>query len=230
MNRRNRPRVIANFAITADGKISTREHTPANFTSPRDKKRLLEIRARGDAILVGRNTVATDTMSMTLPDRALRAERRERGLPAEPSRVIVSASGNLDPGWKVFTSRGAPRIVFSTFHMPDAIRGALVPLCDLHLLDADEIPLEDVLTALREIYDVRTLVCEGGPTIFRQLVELDALDELHLTVAPRIFGGAQAPTLTGTHPGFLASIRHLRLESLRTHGEECYLRYRVRRP
>lgn len=227
MNRRDRPRVIANFAMTADGKVTTRNRTPANFTSPRDKRHLLEVRARADAILVGRNTVATDTMSMRIPDRDLRAKRRAGGLPAEPLRVIVSASGKLDPAGKVFQSPGARRIVFSTFHMPDATRGALVSRCDLHLLDADEIPLEDVLAALRGIYDVRTLVCEGGPTLFRQLVELDAVDELHLTVAPRIFGGADAPTLTGINPNFLRTIHRFRLESSRTHEDECFLRYRA---
>lgn len=227
MNRRDRPKVIANFAVTADGKVTTRHRTPANFTSPRDKRHLLEVRARADAILVGRNTVATDTMNMRLPDRVLRAKRRAKGLPAEPLRVIVSASGRLDPAGKVFRSPGARRIVFSTFRMPDAIRGALVPLCDLHLLDADTIPLEDVLTALRRIYDVRTLVCEGGPTLFRELVELDAVDVLHLTVAPLIFGGTDAPTLTGTNPGFLRTIHRFRLESHRTHDDECFLRYRA---
>lgn len=225
MNRRDRPRVIANFAITTDGKISTRARTPSTFTSARDKRRLLEIRALGDALLVGRNTLATDTMSMRLPVRALQSARRARGQTAQPLRVILSASGDLDPGWKVFTSPGAPRVVFSTFRMPAATRAALAPLCDLHLLDADTIPLEDVLTALRDIYDVRVLVCEGGPTLLRQLVALDALDTLHLTLAPRIFGGVEAPTLTGLDPAFLASIHRFRLESLRVHDDECYLRY-----
>lgn len=227
MKRRDRPRVIANFAVTADGKVTTRNRTPADFTSPRDKRRLLEIRAKADAILVGRNTVATDAMSMRLGDRALREKRRAKGLPAEPLRVIVSASGKLDPAGKVFRSPGRRRIVFSTLRMPDATRGALVSRGDLHLLDADAIPLEDVLTALRQIYDVRTLVCEGGPTIFRQLVGLDAVDELYLTVAPRIFGGADAPTLAGTDPNFLRTIHRFRLESFRAHDGECFLRYRA---
>lgn len=225
MNRRDRPRVIANFAITSDGKISTRARTPSTFTSERDKRRLVEIRAQGDALLVGRNTLATDTMSMRVKDRALQSRRRARGQTAEPLRVLLSARGNLDPAWQVFRTPGAPRVVFSTFHMPAAIRAALAPLCDLHLLDADTIPLEDVLTALRGIYDVRTLVCEGGPSLLRQLVELDALDTLHLTLAPRVFGGAEAPTLTGIDPAFLASIHRFRLESFRVHADECYLRY-----
>lgn len=225
MNRRDRPRVIANFAITADGKVSTRNRTPANFTSPRDKKRLLEIRAQADAILVGRNTVATDTMSMTIPDRALRARRRAKGLPAQPLRVLVSHRGRLDPAWKVFKTPGAPRIVFSTTRMSPALRRALRPLCELHLFDLDAVPIASVLSALRKIYGVRTLLCEGGPTLLRSLIEIGALDTLHLTIAPVVFGGAEAPTLTGTNPDFLPSIAHFRLESLRQIGGECYLRY-----
>jgi riboflavin-specific deaminase-like protein len=230
MNRRDRPKVIANFALTADGKVSTREHTPANFTSPRDKHRLLEIRAMGDAILVGRNTVATDTMSMTLRDRDLRAMRRAKGLAPEPLRVIVSQRGRLDPKWKVFQTPGARRIVFATTQMPAAKRRAIEPLCDLHLFDSEWAPLEQVLATLRKQYAVRTLVCEGGPTLLRGLIEIGALDVLYLTVAPVIFGGKDAPTLTGTNPDFLAGIAHFRLASMRTVGGECYLRYVAARP
>jgi riboflavin biosynthesis pyrimidine reductase len=111
--------------------------------------------------------------------------------------------------------------------MPDATRQALLPHCDLHLVDARSIPLEDVLSALRQIYDVRTLLCEGGPSLLRSLIELDALDILHLTVAPVIFGGMKAPTLTGGNPDFLPSITHLSLESMRVIDGECFLRYRT---
>jgi riboflavin-specific deaminase-like protein len=230
MNRRDRPKVIANFAMTADGKVTTRCHTPADFTSPRDKHRLLEIRALADALLVGRNTVAADAMSMTLPDRALRARRRAKGRAPEPLRVIVSNRGNLDPAWKVFQTPGADRVVFSTTRMPAARRRALEPLCDLHLLALKSIPIANVLAVLRRIYGVRVLLCEGGPSLLRSLVEIDALDELYLTVAPAIFGGADAPTLTGTSPDFLPAIARFRLVSLRTVGGECYLRYRRARP
>jgi riboflavin-specific deaminase-like protein len=227
MNRRDRPKVIANFAMTADGKVTTRAHTPANFTSPRDKHRLLEIRALGDAILVGRNTVATDTMSMTLRDRALRAKRRAKGQPAEPLRVIMSQRGRLDPKWKVFQAPGARRIVFSTLQMPPKKRRELAPLCDLHLFEATIPPIDSVLAVLRQNYNVRTLVCEGGPTLLRSLIEADALDELYLTIAPVIFGGKDAPTLTGTALEFLPSIAHFHLVSMRRVGDECYLRYRA---
>jgi 5-amino-6-(5-phosphoribosylamino)uracil reductase len=65
--------------------------------------------------------------------------------------------------------------------------------------------------------------------LFRGLVEIDALDVLHLTVAPRIFGGAAAATLTGTNPDFLRHIAQFRLTSMRTAGGECFLRYAAQR-
>ncbi|MGH8048447.1 MAG: RibD family protein [Chthoniobacterales bacterium] len=223
MNRRDRPKVIANFAMTADGKVTTRNRTPADFTSPRDKQRLLEIRAMADAILVGRNTVATDTMSLTLPDKALQTARRAKGLAAQPLRVIVSNRANLDPHWKVFRTRGARRIVFHSAPVPAAKHKSLEPLCDLRKFD----DIAGMLTTLRKTYGVRTLLCEGGPTLLRSLVESDALDVLHLTIAPLVFGGKDAPTLTGTNSDFLKSIAHFQLESMRRVGDECYLRYRA---
>jgi riboflavin biosynthesis pyrimidine reductase len=144
--------------------------------------------------------------------------------------VIVSQRGRLDPKWKVFQTPGARRIVFCTKQMPAAKRRALEPLCDLHLFDAEWPPLDEVLAMLRRQYAVRTLVCEGGPTLLRALVELGALDVLYLTVAPVIFGGKDAPTLTGTNSDFLAHIARFRLTSMRTVGSECYLRYVAARP
>lgn len=230
MNRRDRPKVLVNFAITSDGKTSTRNHTGARFTSARDKQRLLEIRAMGDALMVGRNTLAADTMRMTIGNRTLQAKRRARGLPSEPLRVVVSNRGDIDPTWPLFHARGGRRVIFSTTRMPEVTRQSLLPHADLHLLDGRAIPIEDVLMALRGIYDVRTLVCEGGPRLVRSLAEIDAIDTLFLTIAPVVFGGKNAPTLLGKLPEFLPSVRHFTLESMRTVESECYLRYaRVRR-
>lgn len=225
MNRRDRPRILVNFAITADGKTSTRNCTPSRFTSALDKQRLLEIRAMGDALMVGRNTLAADTMRMTIGNRALQAKRRERGLASEPLRVVISNRGNIDPAWPLFSARGGRRVIFSTTRMPELTRHALLSHADLHLLDDRTIPIEDVLMALRSIYDVRTLVCEGGPRLVRSLAELDVIDTLFLTVAPVVFGGKMAPGLLGGLPDFLPSVRHFSLESMRTVQGECYLRY-----
>lgn len=221
--------MIANFALTADGKVSTRNHTPTGFTQPADKRRLQEIRALGDALLVGAATVSADTMSMRLSPRDLRAERTARGLPAEPLRVIVSNGGNLSLSSGVFKKGGAPRVVFSTQRMPQKTRTLLVPLADLWLFDAGKVDLAASLRILRSEYGIRTLICEGGPTLFRSLLDIGAMDELRLTWASVIFGGSGAPTLT-TLPGpFLGKTIHAQLVKMEPGGRECYLTYRIRK-
>ncbi len=220
-----RPRVIANFALTADGKVSTRNFTPTGFTSPTDKRRLQEIRALGDALLAGGRTVAADTMSMGLSAADLRAQRVARGRAAEPLRVIASNGGAIDPGAKVFQKRSRPPVVFSTHRMPSPKRATLSPLCDLWLFEEESVPLPAMFDILYTDYAVRTLVCEGGPTLFRALLEINAIDELRLTWAPLVFGGAGAPTLTGTPGHFLAATCRARLKKMEIVGGECFLTY-----
>jgi riboflavin-specific deaminase-like protein len=220
------PRIHAHFAVTADGRISTREFSPSLFTSPADKARLHTVRAAHDAILAGRGTVAADSMSMRLSREDLRAQRVEAGKPPEPLRVIISNKGSLDPGWKVFRHRGSPIVVLSTHLMPPATRRALEPLCELRLWNLDSVPLREALSMLRSDHDVRSLVCEGGGELLRSLAEEDLLDEIHLTVAPVVFGGRGAPSLTGLPAGFLPAPRKFRITSMEVAGGECFLTLR----
>ena len=109
-----RPFVTANFALTWDGRISTRRSTPADFSSKSDKRRLVEIRAQCDAVLVSAKTVAADNMSMGLPDAALRAARSARGQREYPLRVLLTNSGRIDPALRLFTKTFSPVVIFST--------------------------------------------------------------------------------------------------------------------
>lgn len=227
MNRRDRPRVVANFARTVDGKISTRELTPSGFGSARDLRRLLEIRASGDAVIAGRGTLESDGMSMTLRDEDLVKSRLDAGRTEEPLRIVVSNRGDLDPEWKVFRTPGAKRVVFTTQSMTESKREQFQPLADLRISPGDTVDLVEMLRILRKEYAVRTLVCEGGPTLLRSFLEIGALDILHLTVVPVIFGGAQAPTLSGISPDFFPSRVRLRTESMEVVDSECFLTYRV---
>jgi riboflavin-specific deaminase-like protein len=220
-----RPRVIANFAVTADGKVSTRNFTPTVFTSKADKRRLLEIRSLGDALLVGARTIATDRMSMRLPAIDLQGRRRALGLASEPLRVIVSNGGKIDLGWKVFQTPGSQVIAFSTRRMPRKLRLAVARVADLWIFDSPAIDVPAMLRILQRDYRVRTIVCEGGPRLFCALLKADAVDELHLTWTPLIFGGARAPTLTGIPGQFLPQTVHFRLKQMQVHGQECFLTY-----
>lgn len=225
-----RPLVIAHFAMTADGKTSTRAFTPALFTSPADKRRLQEVRAGADAVLAGRGTVAKDSMSMGLSSQDLRSERESRGLPPVPLRVIVSNSGNLDPGWKVFKYTGSPLVIFSTRRMPARVRPAIARKADLFLFHGRTVDLQKALEILRAEFGVKRLVCEGGGTLLRSLASLDLVDGICLTVAPLIFGGRMAPTLTGLPGAFLDPPREFEIVAQSVLNGECFLEFRRKKP
>ena len=224
-----RPFVTANFALTWDGRISTRCGTPADFSSKKDKRRLVEIRARCDAVLVSAKTLAADNMSMGLPDPALRAARTARGQREYPLRVLLTNSGRIDPALRLFTKTFSPIVIFSTNRMPARTRAALAARADIWLDESPSVNLPAMLATLRADYGVKRLVCEGGAQIFRALLAAGLVDELHVTLAPRIFGGEKAPALTGLTGAFLPASVPLALEKMEVIGGECFLRYRVRR-
>ncbi|MFN2540733.1 MAG: RibD family protein [Chthoniobacterales bacterium] len=223
----DRPLVFATFAMTVDGKITTRKFAPVDFTSREDKAHLFRQRAQADAVLIGHSTVKRDNVRLGLPAQ-LREERVARRQTSSPIRVIVSKEGKIDNRLKIFQSTVSPILIFSTKRMPRKFQNALRDKAILHLSDSDDVDLAGMLRTLRRKYKVRRVACEGGPTLFRALLERGLVDELNLTIAPYLFGGADAPTLTGLSKEFLPASLHCSLVDMRVIGEECFLKYRIK--
>ena len=86
-----------------------------------------------------------------------------------------------------------------------------------------------MLQQLRTEFKVQSIALEGGATLFRSMLELDLVDQLNLTITPHLFGGREAPTLTGSSPEFLPASVRCSLTEMRTVGDECFLTYRIGR-
>jgi riboflavin-specific deaminase-like protein len=226
--KRQRPFVIATFAMTVDGKITTRNFSPVDFTSREDKLHLLRKRSLGDAVLIGHSTLKHDNVRLGLPQADLREARIARGQTPYPRRVIVSNAGRIDHRLKIFQSDISPIVIFSTSRMPRKYRLALLEKATLHLSKSRNIDLLQMLRRLHAEYQVRTVACEGGATLFRALLERDLVDQLNLTIAPYLFGGAKAPTLTGLSKDFLPRSVPCVLTDMRVVGDECFLTYRIK--
>src|SRR5438270_478276 len=93
----------------------------------------------------------------------------------------------------------------------------------------NDVDLRELLKILRRDHKVRRAACEGGPILFRSMLELGLIDELNLTIAPYLFGGANAPTLTGLSKEFLPASVHCTMKNMRIVGDECFLTYRIKR-
>lgn len=219
----------ANFALTLDGKVATTRTAPTNFTSARDKRRMQEIRARVDAVIVGRKTLQADNMPLRLSASDLRKKRVGEGKAPEPMRVVFTNLGKLRKSWKVFRTPGAPLVVFTTKAMPAATRSWLEQIADVHVEPhGRRVNLRGALRILARNYGVRSAVCEGGPTLLRNFLEEGLLDRLNITIAPVIFGGADAPTLLGpAAQALLPRSLQLKLESVETSDGEAFAVYSV---
>src|SRR5437870_11146044 len=223
------PFVAVTFAMTVDGKVTTENYTPVDFTSREDKAHLIRQRALGDAVLVGHGTIENDNVRLGIPREDLRRERIARGQPPYPIRVIVSNKGRINPKLKIFETDFAPTIIFSTTRMPLKTREQLQEKATLCLSHARCVDLRRMLQELRYGYKVKYVACEGGPALFRSLLEQGLVDQLNLTIAPFLFGGKNAPTLTGVNVDFLPRSVRCSLKEMRVVGDEGFLTYSVRR-
>jgi 2,5-diamino-6-(ribosylamino)-4(3H)-pyrimidinone 5'-phosphate reductase len=83
--------VVVNAAMSADGKLSTRERTQVPISGEADFERVDRLRADCDAVMVGVGTVLADDPSLTVKDESLRADREARGEPSNPARVVADS-------------------------------------------------------------------------------------------------------------------------------------------
>lgn len=204
-----RPWISTNLAVSTDGKITNVDRRPSGWTSRRDHSRLLELREKADALLIGRGTLESDRMTLTVP-----------GKTKQPLRCIASSSGIVPSDHPIFQSSGGP------IHL--LITGTASPSPDIQAIIHNQ-SLADFLQTLATSHHVKHLHCEGGGTLIRALAEMDAIDEFHLTLAGHtLFGGQQAPTASGIPADFLPQSRVFEISHFAPHAEsgECFLSYR----
>lgn len=221
------PYVLVNMAMTADGKIATANRAVSSFSSGRDREHLLELRATADAVMAGARTVDAEPINLGPGPARFRRMRLRRGLAEYNLRVIVSGSGSINPGAEVFRHRFSPIIVLTTNRAPAAARRRLRSLADaVKVCGQNEINFLKALRWLRSKWNVRRLLCEGGGELNAALFRAGLVDELHLTICPKIFGGRAAPTIAdGPGTDNLASATRLKLKSIKRVGDELYLVY-----
>jgi len=219
------PFVLVNMAMTADGKIGTVNRAVTSFGSVRDQEHLLELRATVDAVMAGARTVDSNPINMGPGPVKFRKQRLKLGLSEYNTRVIVSGSGSIHPEAEIFKRRFSPILVLTTARTAKTKLRRLQALVeDVKICGQREIDFRNALRWLRKKWRVKRLLCEGGGELNAALFRAGLVNELHLTICPKIFGGRIAPTIADGR-GFarLADALRFRLKSSSRIGEEMFL-------
>jgi len=191
----DRPHVILNVAMTADGKVDTFERRGATISSPRDKERVDRLRAEADAVMVGGHTLLDENPKLTVKSADLRAEREARGLPPNPVKVGIVSNADLEPDSDFLTVGPARVVIFTTQQTSkqqlEFLRARGV---DVFVHDTQRVDLPKALNTLKGL-GIDHLMLEGGSTLNFELIRLGMVDELTVYLAPLVFGGESAPSM-----------------------------------
>ena len=214
----DRPYTIANFVASVDGRASVGGGSTA-LGDDGDKQIFRALRGCADAVLAGTGTLAAEHYGALARDPAVAALRTRLGLAAQPPLVTITRSGSV-PAIPLLDDAGSTLIVYA---------GAEVDLgrdvaAEVHVVrrDPDALTMGVVLSDLRRSYGVRLLLCEGGPSIFADLVAAGVCDELFLTLAGTLAGGDGGPI---TNHLKLASPLELQPLWVLSQDASLYLRY-----
>ena len=232
------PCLVANFVEALDGVVAVpglaRSHALLGDESEADRFVLALLRACADAIVVGSGTLLSSPTGTWRIDRAypLAAEalaelRSRRDRSEQPLVAVVSAGGSLDPAHPVLES-GA--LVLTTKSAEARLRERLPEATEVVAVsDGDAVDLAAAVAVLHE-RGCSTILSEGGPTLFGELLAARLVDELFLTVSPLLAGRGAAARL-----GLVEGVELMpetrvagRLRSVRTHGSHVFLRYHLR--
>ena len=218
------PFVFVNLAMTADGKIATANRAVHSFGSGRDLAHLHALRATADAVMCGARTVEISRATLGNGGEKFRRLRRENGLAEFPLRVIVSGSGSLDPAANIFRHRFSPIVVLTTRRAPAPKLARLRQLADeVKICGQTEINFGAALRWLQTQWQVKRLLCEGGGELNDALFRAGLVDEIHLTMCPKIFGGRTAPTLAeGVGFKRLADAEEFQIQSIKPFKGELF--------
>jgi riboflavin-specific deaminase-like protein len=215
-----RPFVAVNFAATVDGR-ATIGGVSGPIGSAADTAMLACLRTRFDAVMVGAGTMRAERYGRLVDDQGQREHRERIGLPHDPLMVIVS--GRLDLPWDapLFTA-GDGRVLIFTASEAEPPPTAT----PLRIVRHDGfVNLAEALRHLRRERGIRALLCEGGPGLHGELEGGGMVDDLFLTIAPKLTGGAEAPRIV---EGELPGVAELELTWLLEQDSELFARYRRR--
>lgn len=211
--------VRANFVTTLDGAAQGPDNKSGSLSSRADQRVFALLRSLADVIVVGASTARNEGYQPVEPSEVTAAVRVAQGLTPVPALAVVSRSLDLDA--HLVAGGAAPTIVITTGSAPADRRRQVEEVAPVIVAGESDVDLGVALDSLAE-RGYHRMLCEGGPSIMRALIADDLLDELCLTITPRLVAG---DPLRITHGPPVDPPRTLVLRQLLESDGELFARY-----
>ena len=215
---RSRPYIILSAATTIDGKLGIK-NKKTKLSSKSDKIRVHKLRAKVDAIIIGKNTVRSDDPLLTV--------RHVKG--KNPIRIILDSLGTI---------KSNSRIIQTCNDVPTII-AVSESISTRNLKRLQEYPLEIIycgktsiniskLLRLLSGNGIKKILLEGGGTVNWSFIKKNLIDEAVVTLAPYIIGGKDTISLVeGSGFKNLEHSTKLRLKKIQKNKNELVLFYKL---
>jgi diaminohydroxyphosphoribosylaminopyrimidine deaminase/5-amino-6-(5-phosphoribosylamino)uracil reductase len=209
------PFVVVKMAQTIDGFIALPNGESQWITGELARRRVHQLRAESDAVMVGFNTARAD-------DPALTVRHGVRG--RNPRRIVLDADLTLPPTLRLFTDEERHRTIVATSldaaagGRADALRGDGVEVLGVRQRRPGELDLEEILARLGE-RGIASVLVEGGATLAGAMLERELASKIYLFIAPKLFGHGTT-AFRGKPIEHVADAHQLNIHSVRMVGED----------
>lgn len=182
-------RITLNAAMTVDGKIATTSGDSA-ISSRDDLIRVHELRASADGIMVGISTVLADNPRLTVRLARKRVKRKD------PARIVIDSTGKIPLDSRILLTASRIKTIVAVTKLAhiDTLRKIKKTGAIVIVSGSQTVNLKKVFSIIKQM-GIRKILVEGGGEINWSLLRLGIVNELIVTIAPKIVGGRQATTL-----------------------------------
>ena len=207
-----RPYVVVNVAMSADGKISTRERRQVKISGAQDFSRVDQLKADSDAVMVGIGTVLADDPSLTVKSEERRTGRLNRGVDEHPVRIVVDSKARTPPEAALLHKGAGKRIVAVSRQADPKKIAALQKYATVIIAGENEVDLAILMDKLGEM-GIRRVMVEGGGTLIAGLITAGLVNEIYTFIGNMIIGGKDSPSFVDGK-GFILESGFCRLHLL----------------
>lgn len=218
------PLLRVNMVTSVDGSATDEHGRTSGLGLQGDHEAFRALRALADAILVGAGTVRAEGYGPHRLRGDLRDRRAADGRAGPAPIVVVSRSLDLDFSAPLFHAADAPTMVVTCQAAPADRQREAQRVGRLLVAGQTEVDLAAAVARLQGDLGLPCLLCEGGPTLNDALFAAGLVDELCLTLTPRLIGNGPAILQSLPHPADLA------LTGLCEQDGELYARYALPGP